>query len=70
MLLKKIAESAHFECEVFNYSPSGDSPILLVTWPGSEPSLPCLLLNSHMDVVPALRVRSVSALAQRLTLHR
>ncbi|KAK1307091.1 hypothetical protein QJS10_CPA10g00071 [Acorus calamus] len=28
-------------------------PLLLLTWPGSDPSLPSLLLNSHTDVVPA-----------------
>lgn len=52
--MQKIAQSAHFECEVFHYDPA--RPILLVTWPGTEPSLPCLLLNSHTDVVPAVRV--------------
>jgi len=28
-------------------------PILIVTWPGRDPSLPAVLLNSHYDVVPA-----------------
>ncbi|GAB2267699.1 hypothetical protein Dimus_002682 [Dionaea muscipula] len=28
-------------------------PILLLTWPGSNPSLPSILLNSHIDSVPA-----------------
>jgi len=28
-------------------------PILIVTWPGTSPSLPSILLNSHYDVVPA-----------------
>ena len=27
-------------------------PVLVVTWPGLQPSSPSLLLNSHMDVVP------------------
>ena len=27
-------------------------PILIITWEGSEPSLPSVILNSHMDVVP------------------
>lgn len=27
-------------------------PILLFTWPGADPSLPSILLNSHMDSVP------------------
>ena len=32
--------------------PSG-YPVLIVTLPGSDPSLPALALNHHMDVVPA-----------------
>ena len=27
-------------------------PIFIMTWPGTEPNLPALLLNSHTDVVP------------------
>lgn len=27
-------------------------PIFIMTWPGTEPNLPSLLLNSHTDVVP------------------
>ena len=27
-------------------------PIFIMTWPGTEPDLPALLLNSHTDVVP------------------
>ncbi|XP_049872536.1 aminoacylase-1-like [Pectinophora gossypiella] len=27
-------------------------PILVMTWTGSDPALPSILLNSHMDVVP------------------
>jgi aminoacylase len=29
-------------------------PVVIGTWRGSDPSLPCLLLNSHTDVVPAM----------------
>ncbi|KAK8474982.1 hypothetical protein V6N13_083067, partial [Hibiscus sabdariffa] len=28
-------------------------PIVLLKWPGSDPSLPSILLNSHTDVVPS-----------------
>ncbi|XP_054288304.1 aminoacylase-1-like [Macrosteles quadrilineatus] len=28
-------------------------PVVIVTWTGQQPELPSLLLNSHMDVVPA-----------------
>jgi acetylornithine deacetylase/succinyl-diaminopimelate desuccinylase-like protein len=27
-------------------------PIFIMTWPGTDPKLPALLLNSHTDVVP------------------
>ncbi|CAN0915297.1 ACY1, partial [Linum grandiflorum] len=30
-----------------------DKPVLIVTWAGSDPSLPSILLNSHLDSVPA-----------------
>lgn len=29
-------------------------PIVVAEWIGSDPSLPCLLLNSHYDVVPVM----------------
>lgn len=29
------------------------SPVVIAHWPGKDPSLPVLLLNSHYDVVPA-----------------
>lgn len=30
-------------------------PIVILTWPGREPGLPSVLLNSHLDVVPVDR---------------
>lgn len=33
--------------------PSGN-PVIIITYPGTEPTLPSLMLNHHMDVVPAL----------------
>ncbi|XP_065213068.1 aminoacylase-1A-like [Planococcus citri] len=30
-------------------------PIVIITWKGTNPELPSLLLNSHMDVVPVFR---------------
>jgi aminoacylase len=29
-----------------------EKPIFIMTWPGTEPDLPAILLNSHTDVVP------------------
>ncbi|CAH0750298.1 unnamed protein product [Diatraea saccharalis] len=28
-------------------------PVLVLKWPGTDPSLPSIMLNSHVDVVPA-----------------
>lgn len=37
------------------YYPGGPTkPIIQITWLGTEPKLPSILLNSHMDVVPAV----------------
>ncbi|MED6162573.1 hypothetical protein PIB30_071788 [Stylosanthes scabra] len=32
---------------------SANKPLLLLTWPGTKPSLPSILVNSHLDSVPA-----------------
>ncbi|CAB3254950.1 unnamed protein product [Arctia plantaginis] len=34
------------------YEPRPKKPVAVITWEGTEPSLPSILLNSHMDVVP------------------
>ncbi len=35
------------------YYPVDDqNPVVVLTWTGSEPDLPSIMLNSHMDVVP------------------
>ena len=31
-------------------------PIVIISWVGTEPNLPSILLNSHMDVVPVYEV--------------
>lgn len=38
--------SQHFPADLLK-------PVCVITWRGSEPDLPTILLNSHMDVVPA-----------------
>ncbi|KAL3513612.1 hypothetical protein ACH5RR_026329 [Cinchona calisaya] len=35
------------------FTPERNKPLLLFTLPGSDPSLPSILLNSHLDSVPA-----------------
>lgn len=38
-------------CGILPESVSG-KPVVVAEWTGSDPSLPCVLLNSHYDVVP------------------
>ena len=35
-------------------TPVPGKPILIATWTGLEPHLPCIVLNSHYDVVPVM----------------
>ncbi|XP_072952998.1 uncharacterized protein [Typha angustifolia] len=45
------AKSIGLETLTLEFAPN--KPLLLLSWPGSDPSLPSLLLNSHLDSVPA-----------------
>ncbi|KAF7816877.1 aminoacylase-1-like [Senna tora] len=45
------AHSLGLHYQTLEFSPG--KPLLLLTWPGSNPSLPSLLFNSHLDSVPA-----------------
>ncbi|KAL4036290.1 hypothetical protein IC575_005018 [Cucumis melo] len=49
--LRSQAQEIGLHTEVLEFGPG--KPLLLVTWYGSNPSLPSVLLNSHMDSVPA-----------------
>lgn len=49
--LKKQAKNLDLPIAV--YHPVNDrNPVVILTWAGSQPSLPSIVLNSHMDVVP------------------
>ena len=48
--LRKEAERLGLEHHVLEMVKG--KPILIMTWPGTEPDLPSVLLNSHTDVVP------------------
>ncbi|CAK1555258.1 unnamed protein product [Leptosia nina] len=48
--LREQATQLGLPVQVFEVVPQ--KPILVMTWEGQEPSLPSILLNSHMDVVP------------------
>ncbi|XP_061341918.1 uncharacterized protein LOC133288218 [Gastrolobium bilobum] len=49
--LKSQAHSIGLRHQTLEFSPG--KPLLLLSWPGSNPSLPSILLNSHIDSVPA-----------------
>ncbi|KAG9451061.1 hypothetical protein H6P81_011026 [Aristolochia fimbriata] len=50
-LLSAEARAIGLQSKVLEFVPG--KPLLLVTWHGRDPSLPSLLLNSHLDSVPA-----------------
>ncbi|XWS15112.1 hypothetical protein CRYUN_Cryun35bG0066200 [Craigia yunnanensis] len=45
------ANSIGLQSQTLEFTPS--KPVLLLTWPGSNRSLPSVLFNSHLDSVPA-----------------
>ncbi|KAL2317784.1 hypothetical protein Fmac_031660 [Flemingia macrophylla] len=49
--LQAQAHSLGLQTKTLHFAPG--KPLLLLTWPGTHPSLPSLLLNSHLDSVPA-----------------
>lgn len=49
-----LADEIGLEHKVLRLLP--DKPIVIMTLKGKDPSLPSLLLNSHMDVVPVFPV--------------
>lgn len=49
--LKKQANNLGLLWMVYSCAPG--KPVVVFTWTGEQPDLPSLLLNSHMDVVPA-----------------
>ncbi|WCJ44622.1 Peptidase M20/M25/M40 family protein [Euphorbia peplus] len=48
--LISIAQSIGLQTLTLEFTPH--NPLLLLTWPGSNPSLPSILFNSHLDSVP------------------
>ena len=52
--LKKQAVRLGLPLKVYSIVPG--KPIVVLTWEGSEPNLPSVMLNSHMDVVPVYPV--------------
>ncbi|XP_058070426.1 uncharacterized protein LOC131219346 isoform X2 [Magnolia sinica] len=46
-----LAKTLTLESETLEFAPG--KPLVLLKWPGKEPTLPSVLLNSHTDVVPS-----------------
>lgn len=49
--LEKQAKNLNLSFAV-HYPSNIDNPVCVMTWTGSQPNLPSILLNSHIDVVP------------------
>lgn len=49
--LKRQAESLNLTFNVYRLF-NEKAPIVIISWIGTKPSLPSIMLNSHMDVVP------------------
>lgn len=56
--LRKQAESLNLPIKVYHVQ--ANKPIVVITWIGTEPAKPAILLNSHMDVVPVFEVRMMT----------
>lgn len=50
-LLRRQAAELELSIAV-HYPVDEHNPVVVLTWPGSQPELPSIILNSHMDVVP------------------
>ncbi|KAI0242757.1 Aminoacylase-1 [Lamellibrachia satsuma] len=48
--LKRLADELQLPCQVVEVA--AKKPVVLMSWKGTDPSLPAVLLNSHTDVVP------------------
>ncbi|XP_064633327.1 aminoacylase-1-like [Lineus longissimus] len=50
VFLKKMASELDLPVEVIHVTPK--HPAVIITWEGTDPLLPSVMLNSHIDVVP------------------
>jgi aminoacylase len=50
--LVQRAKAVGLDVEVIE--PVENKPIVIMTWVGTQPELPCVILNSHYDVVPIM----------------
>ncbi|XP_037045175.1 aminoacylase-1-like isoform X4 [Bradysia coprophila] len=54
--LRRQAKSLDLPISVY-YPGDEKNPVIIISWEGSQPELPSILLNSHMDVVPVFEDR-------------
>ncbi|XP_043466050.1 aminoacylase-1A-like [Leptopilina heterotoma] len=52
LFLKKQAKSLDLPIKIVELHPN--NPIVVISWKGTEPEKPSILLNAHMDVVPVV----------------
>ncbi|XP_033222116.1 aminoacylase-1-like [Belonocnema kinseyi] len=50
IFLRKQAQSLNLPISIYEVRPK--KPVVVITWEGTEPEKPSILLNAHMDVVP------------------
>ena len=55
---------------VIHQTESGKVTAAIITWEGSDPSLPSVMLNSHIDVVPVFPVSLLSSIATKEKVRR
>lgn len=51
--LQRQADSVSLPLKVY-YPSNRQKPMVVVTWAGSQPNLPSIVFNAHMDVVPVV----------------
>lgn len=54
-----------FLMTVIHKKDSGKVTAAIITWEGSDPSLPSVMLNSHIDVVPVFPVSLLSSISTK-----
>ncbi|KAF5301092.1 hypothetical protein FQA39_LY10911 [Lamprigera yunnana] len=50
VFLEELAKNIGLDVDVYRVLPN--KPVVILTWIGTQPYLPSIMLNSHMDVVP------------------
>lgn len=54
-LFQRLADEIGLQFRIFAPE-TPKKPIIVLTWDGTQPELPAIMLNSHTDVVPVFEV--------------